>query len=116
VSPHGIFEGRTTHRVKSHPEHFADAISGRKPFEIRRDDRSPPYQTGDLVMLQEWIPPDGADAAGKAPGYTGRQALFLIGYVSRGSVVPAGWCGFELIAPEVAQRIGAAVIAQRGGR
>jgi hypothetical protein len=116
VSPHGIFEGRHTHRLKSWPDNFAAALAGRKTFEIRRDDRAPAFQTGDLVMLQEWrppLPPGLTDRAGEPPtGLTGRQALFLIGYVERSPVVvPAGWCGFELIAPELAARIAAAVIA-----
>jgi hypothetical protein len=111
LSPHGIFEGRTTHRVKSWPQHFEAAISGRKVFEVRRDDRSPPYQTGDLVLLQEWRPVD--EGPEREPGYTKRQALFLIGYVSRGPAMPDGFCAFEIIAPELAMRVGAAVIAPR---
>lgn len=114
MSPHGIFEGRTTHRLKSWPEHFEAVISGRKVFEVRRDDRSPPYQTGDLVMLQEWRPAAHVDDP-RPPGFTQRQALFLVGYISRGGAMPPGWCAFELIAPEVANRIGAAIIAPRRG-
>jgi len=98
---------RQTHRVKSHPEHFAAALSGRKTFEIRQDDRSPPYQTGDVVILQEWVAPD--HPSGREPGYTGSSVTFLIGYVERSAVVPAGWCGFELIPVELALRVGAAV-------
>lgn len=113
MSPHGIFEGRHTHRVKSWPEPFAAATSGRKPFEVRRDDRGRPYATGDLVLLQEWIPPDVAEQLGRPAGFTGREALFLIGYVERGSHTPPGWCVFELIAPEVANRVGLAVLAPR---
>jgi hypothetical protein len=107
-----LFDGRRNHRIKSWPDSFAAAISGRKPFEVRRDDRSPPYDTGDLVTLQEWRPPSETEAD---PGYTGRSAAFLIGYVERGPHTPVGWCVFELIAPEVANRIGLAVLAGSTG-
>jgi hypothetical protein len=102
-----ILDGRNTHRLKSWPEHFAAALSGRKTFEIRLDDRA--FSTGDVVVLQEWRPVDQAEAEHKPPGYTGRSVTFLIGYVQRGPVVPPGWCGFELIGIELAVRVGAAV-------
>lgn len=42
------------HCLKIWPEHFEEVLAGRKPFEIRRDDRG--YQVGDLLCLQEWDP------------------------------------------------------------
>lgn len=109
-----ILSGRTNHKVKSWPEHFAAVVSGRQTFEIRRDDRSPPYQTGDLVTLQEWITPDRVDDPARADaGYTGRQIMFLIGHVSRGPCVPHLWCGFELIPIETALRVGAAILKRQ---
>jgi hypothetical protein len=105
-----LLSGRTTHRVKSWPENFAAVVAGRKTFEIRRDDRSPPYQCGDLIRLQEWAPPDRPDV--REPGYTGASILMLIGLVSRGPCCPENWCAFELIPVETALRVGAAILAR----
>ena len=103
-----IFGSRTTHRVKSWPENFSAVVAGRKTFEIRRDDRSPPYQCGDLILLQEWVPPDRPEVS--EPGFSRRQALFMIGRVDRGPCCPDGWCAFELISTETALRVGAAIL------
>jgi hypothetical protein len=108
VSPHGIFEGRRTHRYKSWPAHFEAAISGRKTFEVRADDRAERIETGDIVRLEEFNPIDNGDGPA---GYTRRAALFLVGYVARGPALPPGVIGFELIPPELANRIGLAVLA-----
>jgi Domain of unknown function (DUF3850) len=108
-----LFTGRITHRVKSWPENFSSVVAGRKTFEVRRDDRSPPYQCGDLVMLQEWVPPETVDGLERtAAGFTRRQALYLIGYVTRGPCMPEGWCAFEVISTETALRVAAAILKQ----
>ena len=102
-----LFTGRHVHLVKSWPENFAAVLAGRKTFELRRDDRAVPYRCGDLIKLQEWVPPD---REGASPGYTQRSVLFLIGHVSRGECVPTGWCAFELISTETALRVAAAIL------
>lgn len=108
MSPHGIFEGRKVHRYKSWPGHFEATISGRKTFEVRADDRAVSPVTGDLVLLQEFRPIDNTDGTA---GYTRREAMFMVGYVARGPALPPGVIGFELIAPELANRIALAVLA-----
>jgi len=97
----------TTHRLKSWPVNFRDVLTGRKRFEVRRDDRG--FQPGDVVELLEFDPFDehgrhGIEA-GAARGYTGRTATYRIGYVSRGNGCPAGWCGFDLISLEDYNRV-----------
>lgn len=49
------------HELKIHPRYLDDVISGRKTFEIRRDDRG--YQIGDTLVLKGW---DGISYSGKA--------------------------------------------------
>lgn len=54
------------HRVKILPSFYNAVIEGRKPFEIRLNDRN--YQWGDTVNLREWE--NGA--------YTGRECWVII--------------------------------------
>jgi Domain of unknown function (DUF3850) len=97
---------KNSHDVKSWPRGFRAVLGGRKRFEVRRDDRSPPFASGDTITLHEFDP----EAVEDGPrGYTGRRASFLIGYVQRGAPMPPGWCAFELVAPEEAQRVGVAL-------
>lgn len=95
------------HRVKSWPESFRAVITGRKRFEMRRDDRG--YQQGDTIELQEFAPDLNQlelVRSGGVPGrLTGRTALYVIGYVSRGGPLPAGWCAFDLISVEDLNRL-----------
>jgi hypothetical protein len=102
-------EGRS-HLLKSWPENFRAVLSGRKRFEIRRDDRTPAFQPGDVVVLHEYEPAS-SDIEGKIAGlgYTGRKALFFIGYVERSPALPDGWCGFELVSSEDLNRVALAL-------
>ena len=63
-----------THEIKLHPEFYAAHMFGKKPWEIRKDDRN--YQEGDAVHLREWSPTHNA--------YTGRHAYRFITYLLRG--------------------------------
>ena len=40
------------HELKIYPQYFADVISGKKKFEIRKNDRK--YRVGDILILKEW--------------------------------------------------------------
>ncbi len=60
-----------THSIKIQPIYFADVITGRKPYEIRKNDRN--YKPGDHVVLREWT---------KESGYTGRMATGKVGAVT----------------------------------
>ena len=43
-----------THWLKVWSEYYDDVASGRKPFEVRVDDRTPPYEVGDTLILADW--------------------------------------------------------------
>lgn len=66
--------GRGIHHLKSWPGRFKEVRAGKKPFEIRRDDRG--FRAGDHVVLLEWNPEDGRIR--EASGYTGRIVEGLI--------------------------------------
>jgi hypothetical protein len=98
------------HRLKSWPDNFRAVLSGRKRFEIRRDDR--PFRSGDVAFLEEFDPFDEhGELSPAARGYTGRRAMFLIGYIERSSCIPRGFCGFEIVSPEEANRVALALSA-----
>ena len=59
------------HELKILPNYFADVISGKKTFEIRKFDR--PFHSGDLLALNEY------DAESKS--YTGNSCLVYIDYI-----------------------------------
>lgn len=67
---------KVTHSLKTWPEYYEEVEAGRKTFEVRVDDRG--IMPGDIVRLQEWDPDPDVQA------YTGRQRLFIVGYVLRG--------------------------------
>ena len=41
-----------THHLKTRPEYFQAVIDGRKPFEVRKNDRN--FKEGDRVILEEF--------------------------------------------------------------
>lgn len=59
------------HELKQLTNYFADVISGRKTFEIRKFDR--PFHEGDLLALNEYDP--------KNKCYTGNSCLVYIDYI-----------------------------------
>lgn len=59
------------HALKQSTEYFGDVISGRKTFEVRRNDR--PYKVGDLLALNEYDT--------KKQSYTGNSCLCYIDYI-----------------------------------
>lgn len=62
-----------THDIKILPEFYNDVESGRKSFEIRKNDRD--YKVGDYLLLREW---DGEK-------YTGRKITRYINYIFLGT-------------------------------
>lgn len=61
------------HNLKLETQYFDDAISGKKNFEVRFDDRQ--FRPGDTVVLREW------DA--EKQDFTGRLIGGVISYVLR---------------------------------
>lgn len=74
-----------THWLKTLPEFYDDVATGRKPFEVRIDDRFPRYEVGDALILAEWDDNErkytGRDCE-KEVTYTLRDPRFVLdGYV-----------------------------------
>ncbi len=57
------------HELKILPEYFDALISGRKKFELRKNDRG--FCVGDILVLREW---DGKN-------YSGRNARCNVDYI-----------------------------------
>lgn len=76
------------HRLKIWPEFFEAINSGRKNFELRKNDRV--FQEGDEVILAEWLPYNGL--------YTGRELHMKVTYVLFG--MPGLEIGFCIMALE----------------
>lgn len=57
--------------LKQHPKHFEGVISGKKLFEIRKNDRD--YKVGDLLALNEYDP--------ETKSYTGASVLVYVDYI-----------------------------------
>jgi hypothetical protein len=62
-----------THNLKAWPEFFDPVYTGKKRFELRKDDRG--FQVDDKLLLQEYDP-----ASGK---YTGREVIVIVTYILR---------------------------------
>ena len=61
-----------THELKILPQWFADVNSGKKNFEIRRNDRD--FKVGDLLCLKEY----------EKGRYTGNEVIREIEYIYKG--------------------------------
>lgn len=59
------------HALKEHPEHFNNVVSGKKTFEIRKNNRD--FHENDLLALNEYDP--------EKKEYTGRSCLVYIDYI-----------------------------------
>lgn len=60
------------HDLKILPEYFEDVASGKKKFELRKNDRN--YKVHDMFVLREWLPDKG---------YTGRDYINEIRYIMK---------------------------------
>jgi hypothetical protein len=64
--------GILLHELKTWPQYFQAVADGKKPFEIRRNDRD--FQVGDLLHLREWYPQEQK--------YSGRELWKRIDYIT----------------------------------
>lgn len=80
-----------THELKTWMPYFEDVASGKKNFEVRKNDRN--FQVGDIVILREWSWNTG--------GYTSRGTGRIISYVLAGGKfgIETGYCVLGLSAP-----------------
>lgn len=61
------------HALKILPSYFEDVVSGKKTFEIRKNDRD--YKVGDLLALNEYTETE------EYIGYTGRHCVVKVDYI-----------------------------------
>ncbi len=90
----------TEHELKTWPEPYQALVSGRKRFEIRKNDRG--FARGDVLWLREWMPApetltvDTEETLSvRGPGgYTGRESHWLVTYLVPGGCwgLPADLC------------------------
>lgn len=73
-----------THALKTWPAYFNPIETGKKNFELRKDDR--PFEVGDDIILQEYDP--------EKKEYSGKELQFIIGYIYRGNEfgLKKGYC------------------------
>lgn len=57
MNPPKTDKGTKTHELKCWPAYFADVATGRKSFEVRKNDRD--YRLGDVLLLREFDPDKG---------------------------------------------------------
>jgi hypothetical protein len=62
------------HELKCWPDYFNAIGRGEKTCELRRDDRSPGFRSGDSLLLREWSP---------STGYTGAYLVRCVTHVLR---------------------------------
>lgn len=80
---------KQTHELKTQQPYYDDVLSGRKSFELRRDDRD--FKLGDLLLLREFNP---------RYGFTGETQSFDIVYILRNSqFLKEGYCALGLAKP-----------------
>lgn len=75
------------HELKILPEYFEAVTSGRKQFEIRRNDRD--YKVGDLLYLREW---NGENFTGDSYKV---EVTYITDYMQRNGYVVLGIKGLE---------------------
>jgi len=79
------------HELKTWPKYFDSIWSGKKTFEIRKDDRD--FKVGDSLLLREWSPEEH--------DYTGNWIVRLVTHVMRGAEtaqfgLQSGYCIMSL--------------------
>ena len=86
------------HELKCWPEFFSAILTGEKTFELRKDDRQPPFRAGDVLWLREWRRLTVKPTTGE---YTGRDLRVTVTYVLSGFGLEKDYVvmGFRLPAP-----------------
>lgn len=94
------------HRLKTWAVEFEATQTGRKTHEWRRDDRTPRFEVGDRLILEEFHPCPDCRGTGRRDGlagsecccaphgsYTGGVLVVLVTFVTRYPAhgVPPGW-------------------------
>jgi hypothetical protein len=74
------------HELKVYPQFWRGLVSGRKPFELRRDDRQ--FRVGDTVSLKEYDPKLGYTGAGP---YV-REITYILRAEDLGVGLQPGYC------------------------
>ena len=73
--------GKKVHSIKIAPMYYRDIVTGRKTFELRKNDRG--YRVGDYLELKEF----------KGREYTGRVTYAIITYMLEGYTgLEDGYC------------------------
>jgi ASC-1-like (ASCH) protein len=77
------------HELKTWPAMFELVKTGRKTFEVRRDDRTPRFAVGDVLCLKKWDPRNDAPVQGTID--------VLVTLVLRGEPIPDGYCAMQIV-------------------
>lgn len=92
------WSGRTI-ELKTDPQVYDDVEAGKKPFELRLDDRG--YQVGDDLLLKQTQHTGAEMKAGAPLVFTGKETRRRIGYILRGPIygLAEGWVIAAFAAP-----------------
>lgn len=89
-----------TYRLKTWPVYYSLVVSGKKQFEVRKDDRAQKFALGDILVLEEYDP--------TSQSYTGASATFEVTSVMKGPRfgIEDGYCAMGIApCPEELQRM-----------
>lgn len=69
------------HKLKIMPEYFSDVCTGKKSFEIRKNDRD--FRVGDMLLLCEYLP-DKKEFTGRV---VDRKVTYITDYAQKENYV-----------------------------
>lgn len=83
-----------THQLKTWPVPFRAVLSGKKRYEIRKNDRD--FKVGDILVLNEYRP--------RSKKYTGSNCVMVVTYMTHGGEwgLPCDLCVLSLAEPLIA--------------
>jgi hypothetical protein len=78
------------HELKTWPEYFEAMVTGKKTFEVRKNDRDRGFEVDDNLHLREFDP--------ETETYTGREIIAVISYILHGPLfgIKKGYCVMSL--------------------